>query len=384
LESKEEIKTSHNFDVIIVGGGLAGLTSAIHLSRSNISVLVIEKNPYPSHKVCGEYVSNEVLPYLKSMEIDPFEHGAKEIKELELSTCGSKRIRSTLPLGGFGISRYTFDNILAIKAEQGGAQIIQDVVTNIKYFKDEFKVTTKTKVIFKSKFVIGAYGKRSAIDTKMHRGYIKKKSPFLAVKIHVKGEHPSDLVALHNFQGGYCGVSKTESDEINLCYITSFKSFKRFKDIKGFQEQVVYKNKHLKMIFQNSTPSFSTPLSISQISFAKKSPVEQHVLMCGDTAGLIHPLCGNGMSMAIRSAQMISQLLIKYFNHELNSRNQLEKIYSKSWNKEFRSRLKAGRIIAALFEHNKLAEVLISFLEMFPGILNAIIKRTHGKPMLVK
>ena len=47
------------FDVIIIGGGLAGLTSAIHLSKHNIKVLLVEKTNYPSHKVCGEYISKE-------------------------------------------------------------------------------------------------------------------------------------------------------------------------------------------------------------------------------------------------------------------------------------------------------------------------------------
>ena len=49
-------------DVLIIGGGLAGLTSAIHLAKENKSIVLIEKNTYPNHKVCGEYVSNEVLP----------------------------------------------------------------------------------------------------------------------------------------------------------------------------------------------------------------------------------------------------------------------------------------------------------------------------------
>jgi len=49
-------------DVLIIGGGLAGLTSAIHLSKSGLKVSLIEKNEFPKHKVCGEYISNEVLP----------------------------------------------------------------------------------------------------------------------------------------------------------------------------------------------------------------------------------------------------------------------------------------------------------------------------------
>lgn len=72
---KKEISQT---DVIIIGGGLAGLSSAIHLSKHDLSVLVIEKNSYPKHKVCGEYISNEVLPYLDYLEIDVFKLGAKK------------------------------------------------------------------------------------------------------------------------------------------------------------------------------------------------------------------------------------------------------------------------------------------------------------------
>ena len=43
-----------NVDVVIIGGGLAGLTSAIHLSKSGLKVTLIEKNDFPKHKVCGE------------------------------------------------------------------------------------------------------------------------------------------------------------------------------------------------------------------------------------------------------------------------------------------------------------------------------------------
>ena len=101
------------FNVIIIGGGLAGLSSAIHLSKQAIKVLVIEKNTYPKHKVCGEYISNEVLPYLQYLEIDVSKLGAQRINKFELSTPKNKLIKAPLPLGGFGISRYTLDSALA-------------------------------------------------------------------------------------------------------------------------------------------------------------------------------------------------------------------------------------------------------------------------------
>jgi len=374
------LKDKTDFDVLIIGGGLAGLTSAIHLSNANINVLLIEKNEYPKHKVCGEYISNEVLPYLNSLDVDPFSLGAQKIHRFLLSTPKSRTIEAELPLGGFGISRYALDNALAKKARKNGVSIVKDTVLTIKFSNDCFFVSTRNKEHIIAKVVIGAYGKRDALDKKLNRNFIKKESPYVAVKTHVRGNFPSDLVALHNFNGGYCGVSKVEKEAINLCYISNYASFKRYKNIHEFQKNVVYKNKYLKEIFENSEPLFEHPLTISQISFSKKKPVEDHIIMCGDTAGMIHPLCGNGMSMAIRSAQLASHLISTFFEGNI-SRETLEHNYKKAWNRAFKKRLTVGHVAASLFNTNNFSELALVGLKGFPNMLPAIIKQTHGKPM---
>jgi len=370
-------------DIIVIGGGLAGLCNAIHLSKMGKKVLLIEKNEYPKHKVCGEYISNEVLPYLDFLEVNPFDFGAVRINKFQLSTTKSNIISAKLPLGGFGISRYTFDLVLSEKAKENGVTILQDVVLNITFLKDVFQVETKDNNIFTSKITIGAFGKRSLLDVKMGRNFIQKKSPYLGVKIHVKGNFKEDLVALHNFKGGYCGVSKVENNAINLCYITNYATFKQYKNIEDFQEQVVFKNNYLKEIFHSSEALFEKPLSISQISFETKKPVENHILMCGDSAGMIHPLCGNGMSMAIQSAQLASKLILNYFNGKIETRKELEKQYIRQWNRKFSLRLKAGHFIAMLFRKNTITSVLLQILKKLPFLLPIIIKQTHGKPMKI-
>ena len=370
-------------DIIVIGGGLAGLCNAIHLSKLGKKVLLIEKNEYPKHKVCGEYISNEVLPYLDFLEVNPFDFGAVRINKFQLSTTKSNIISAKLPLGGFGISRYTLDLVLSEKAKENGVTILQDVVLNITFLKDVFQVETKDNNTFTSKITIGAFGKRSLLDVKMGRNFIQKKSPYLGVKIHVKGNFKEDLVALHNFKGGYCGVSKVENNAINLCYITNYATFKQYKNIEDFQEQVVFKNNYLKEIFHSSEALFEKPLSISQISFETKKPVEDHILMCGDSAGMIHPLCGNGMSMAIQSAQLASKLILNYFNGEIETRKELEKQYIRQWNRKFSLRLKAGHFIAMLFRKDTIASVLLQILKKLPFLLPIIIKQTHGKPMKI-
>lgn len=376
-------ESTNTYNVIIVGGGLAGLSAAIHLAQAKVSVLVLEKKKYGTHKVCGEYISNEVLPYLEYLGVDMFDLGATKIDKFELSTVSNRYLKSKLPLGGFGISRFTLDKAMAERAKNLGVKIVGDTAVDISYQSDCFQVTTLNNTIFHSRLVIGAYGKRNAIDKKLKRPFIQNKSPYLGVKIHVKGTFPNDVIALHNFEGGYCGVSKVENDVLNLCYITDYEAFKPYKNIADFQEKVVFQNTYLRDLFQNSEPLFDAPLSISQISFSSKSPVENHILMCGDTAGMIHPLCGNGMSMAIRAAQIASVLIIDFLDGKID-RVQLEKQYAQQWNKNFALRLKAGHSVAKIFDKERLTDFFIRILNVFPSAIPKIIQLTHGKPMSIK
>ena len=369
------------FEVAIIGGGLAGLTSAIHLAKSGSKVILIEKHQYPFHKVCGEYVSNEVLSYMNSLGFDPFQFDAKKIDRLIISTPSGKFIERKLDLGGFGLSRYTMDNELLKLALLNGVFWLNDTVTEI-IFDSNFTVVTKNEKVFKARVVLGAFGKRSNLDVRLNRNFIQKESPYLAVKAHYKGSFPEDLVGLHNFEGGYCGVSNIEKNKLNICYITDFKVFKRYKNTDDFEEHVVKKNVFLKEIFEKSELEFEKSLAISQISFDEKSAVENHILMCGDSAGLIHPLCGNGMGMAIHSAQISATLVMQFLSNQI-SREKLEKTYQLQWNKAFKSRLQLGRNLAKLFSMHQFSEVSMSIIKIAPMALNPIIRHTHGKPIKV-
>ncbi|MGA9270529.1 MAG: NAD(P)/FAD-dependent oxidoreductase [Lutimonas sp.] len=369
----------HFSDVLIIGGGLAGLCSAIDLSGKGLSVVVIEKDSFPRHKVCGEYVSNETLPYLSSLGIDPFELGAVRIDQLDFSVPDKSALKTSLPLGGFGISRFHLDHALSQKAEHNGARIIQDQVENVDFNNDQFQVRTKKRKSYSSRFVIGAFGKRSVLDKKLDREFIKKKSSYVAVKAHYKGNYPENLVGLYNFEGGYCGVSNVEDSKINICYIVDYRVFQQFKNITAFQDQVLRSNKDLNAILESSEMVFEKPLSISQISFDDKELVVDHVLMCGDSAGLIHPLCGNGMGMAIGAARLVSEAILSYFNGKLKTREEVEKQYIQLWNKSFKSRLRTGHTLALLLKNYKMTSFLMPLLQSFPVLLRNIIRATHGK-----
>lgn len=371
-----------NPDVVIIGGGLAGLTAGIHLSKAKLSVTIIEKSSYPRHKVCGEYISNEILPYLDWLDIDISELHPVKIDTFQLTTLSGNNINAKLSLGGFGISRYALDHFLYQKAISSGCMILNEQVTDVSFSDEVFTVTT-TDAVFLTKIVLGAYGKRSNVDLVLNRDFIKDKSPWLAVKAHYKGNFPDKMVALHNFSGGYCGVSKVENDIINICYLADYATFKKYKNIEEYQKQVLYKNGNLKNVFENSAMVFDKPLTISQICFEEKTIIENHMLMIGDTAGLIHPLCGNGMAMAIHSAKIAGELIVDFYKGTITSRIELEEKYSREWNVNFKKRMNIGRLLARALKSRIVSKVIFSFLYLFPQVLNKIIKNTHGKPIQI-
>ncbi len=367
--------------IAIIGGGLAGLTAAIHLGSCGQQVLVFEKEEYPHHKVCGEYLSKEVIPYLKSLGVHPESTVPVEIDKLFYSTPSGKEIHTNLPLGGIGISRYTLDELLYKRALSLGIEVKQEEVKEIEFEKDRHIIKTSQGET-EARIVLGAYGKRDALDRKLNRPFIRKKTGWLAIKAHyqIKG-YPRDTVSLHNFKGGYCGLSMTETGAINACYLATYKSFKDHKDPEVYKEKVLCENRHLADFFSKATNLFEKDLSIAQISFDRKSLVEDHILMLGDSAALIHPLCGNGMAMAIHSAKLASEAVIEYLNTQGTSRVDLEENYEAEWSRSFKSRINTGRMLQKVLLNPSLAEISQNAIQLFPGVLPHIIKRTHGIPI---
>ncbi|MEN5088540.1 NAD(P)/FAD-dependent oxidoreductase [Sphingobacterium faecium] len=372
-----------NPDVIIIGGGLAGLTAALHLSKKGLKVTLIEKYTYPRHKVCGEYLSSEVLPYLDWLGLDILQLHPTIINKLKFSHQNGKIANAHLPLGGLGVSRYSLDNFLYLKAIAMGCSVIKATVTAVTFKVDRFTVVTENQILI-TEIVLGAYGKRSNMDQVLERNFISKTAPWLAVKGHYTGDFPNDVVALHNFKGGYCGITKVENNTINMCYLADLKSFKKYRNIAEFEQNVLYKNRHIKSFFEKSTVLFDKPITISQISFDRKPIIENHILMIGDAAGLIHPLCGNGMAMAMHSAKISSELILDYYTGKIPTRKLLEKEFTRQWKQNFGKRLLIGNLLAKALQHQTITTLLIHIATMFPSVLPKIIKQTHGKPITIK
>ncbi|MEO6230744.1 MAG: NAD(P)/FAD-dependent oxidoreductase [Ferruginibacter sp.] len=372
------------YDIAIIGGGLAGLTLSIQLVKKGSSVILFEKEKYPFHKVCGEYISMESWQFLESIGLPLADMQLPIIKKLIVTAPGGSSLHETLPLGGFGISRFKIDNDLKLIAINNGVVVMDGCKIDGVSFDGSIFTLTSHAATFTSEICCGSFGKRSNIDLKLKRDFIHHKSNklnnYIGVKYHIKANHPADTIALHNFENGYCGISKIEADKYCLCYLTNAANLKANNNsIKEMEKNVLYKNEHLKKIFTESEIIYDQPVTISQISFSKKTQVEDHILLLGDAAGMITPLCGNGMSMAMHSSKIAAVFILQYLQKKI-TRDEMEKLYAGKWQQIFSARLRTGRLIQSVFGKSYITNIFVSFMKRFPFLTRRLIKQTHGKP----
>lgn len=370
------------YDVAVIGGGLAGLSLAIQCANQQYKVILFEKEEYPFHKVCGEYISLESWNFLKRFGVDLEGLNLPLIKTLQLSDPGGKAYTFDLPLGGFGVSRFSLDNMLYRIAVAKGVEVCtNNKVNNVEYKENHFIITSTEKTV-RAKVAAGTFGKRSNFDIKWSRDFTLQKpnalNNYIGIKYHLRYAHKPDHIYLHNFYKGYCGLSKIEDGKSCLCYLTTAQNLKNCgNSIPELQEQILYKNPIIREIFTSAEFLYQQPLAISQISFNKKSQVENHVLMLGDAAGMISPLCGNGMSMAMHSSALAFQKIRAFLTNAISLR-QMENEYAKSWRKNFSHRLRMGRNIQRFFGDKVMTSFFIKLMHSSPALSRFVIKSTHG------
>jgi flavin-dependent dehydrogenase len=371
------------YDCAVIGGGLAGLTLAIQLKQQGYEVVLFEKEAYPYHKVCGEYIGMESYCFLQRCGVPLEQMDLPRITKLKVSAPGGRMLHHSLSPGGFGISRFTLDKILADIAVSSGVALYEHTRVSDVQFEGGVFSTHTSKGIFTSRTAAGTYGKRSNLDVKWKRPFVhqstRKLNDYIGVKYHVQADLPANEIGLHNFSGGYCGISKVDDNRYCLCYLSEGENLKRAgNNIHEMEKRFLHRNPYLKEFFTSFPSLYDQPLAISQVSFGSKQAVEHHVLMAGDAAGLITPLCGNGMSMAMHASAILATEIASFLQGT-QSLMQLEERYARLWKECFSTRLRAGRFVQSLFGDPLLTDLTISLLRPFPFVVNKLVSLTHGQ-----
>lgn len=345
---------------------------------------MFEKEQYPFHKVCGEYISAESWDFLQELGVDLPAMDVSRITRLQVSAPNGKLLEQDMALGGFGISRYVLDHRLAMIARSSGVIIEENTKVNDISFDGSGFIITTSKKNYRSRVACGAFGKRSNIDISWKRRFAmiakSKLNNYVGVKYHIRTAFPANTIALHNFHNGYCGISKIEANKYCLCYLTKAGNLLRSNgSIPVMEQTILMKNPYLKKILNESEILYHSPLTISRISFDKKKQVERNVLMIGDAAGMITPLCGNGMSMALHASKLAAEQVTLFLQDRI-SRQEMEQRYTNLWQQQFAKRLTMGRMIQRFFGHSWLTNSFVAISKSSPRLVNFMVKRTHGAP----
>ncbi len=370
-----------NCDIAIIGGGLAGLSLSIDMKRRGYQVSVIEKGNYPRHKVCGEYISLESHNYLQT--ICPALSGLNlpMINQFKLTSGNSKEFTTQLSLGGFGISRYLLEDLLFKEAEKQGVKFLLHTKSqDISGGPEDTSYTVKTSAgNVTARIVCNTSGRKSNLKTseKINNAHATN---YVGVKYHLKLSRNRELIEIHNFPGGYCGISGIEEGKSCLCYIVNSKKLNKVNNsITELEKTFLFRNPNLEKIFTAAEFVFKEPITISGINFLKKVSVTDNAFCLGDSAGSMAPIVGNGMSMALRSAAAFAEQADQYFSKVI-TKQQLVKRYAQFWEKEFSARIRLSRYLQKLSEYPFLTKRTIELFNLVPPVANLIIRQTHGHP----
>jgi flavin-dependent dehydrogenase len=420
------------YDVVIVGAGPAGSALAISLATAGWHVLLVERERLPRHKVCGEFLSPEAQGTLSALGIDPLIRALAPVNlsGAQVTTASGRTIDLEMQGQAWGISRYALDAALAAAAEESGAEVqCETTVTHCTELKTthlvrlrrrqkaanahkEIQKKAQQKVLenateeteketeqegggstsVECRAVVLACGRHGmpAIDAQsvpLQSAQAANTTPpnrtaarnsYVGIKCHFADVAMPKQVELYLFAGGYIGINNVEDGNANVCALASYDAFARGgRSPRALIEAAAQWNPAFGERLHQAYALPETECSVAPVnSWRAVSPWDQ-VPHIGDTAAMIPPLCGDGMAMALRSAELCAALLDGYLRNHY-SWHQMGREYSRQWHKEFDQRLRVGRWLEAMLLSAPTADLLLRVGAILPSVANYLVRATRG------
>lgn len=379
--------TELNTDILIIGGGPAGSTTALYLSELGFNITLIEKKIFPREVLCGEFLSKEVTDVLKELKIfnDFLSLNPNKLNSFRAVDESGIELNSNLNFDAYALKRSVFDLFLLNKARDKNVKVMQpaEVISTIRSNREFISVIEENngnKLQIKSKLVIGAYGKQNILDKKLGRDFVNKKSNLNGVKFHLPtnllDKQFEDEIRIYTDEELYCGMNQVSDTEMTVCFLENRKQSKipsRERLI-----EVIKSNNHFKKVFSEDAIDYIKTTNIygtGNIYFGKREVVENGIIMVGDAARVISPLAGDGIGMAMESAKLLYSVFSKY------NPDNIDKIYSDyvtQYEKIFSKRLKTAKIIQGIILNRKSRRLGFGLVKNYPSLLPYLIKFTRN------
>ena len=302
-------------EIIIAGGGLAGLSLAIALRRRDVPVTVLEAGSYPRHRVCGEFISGVSMDTLEFLGIKDLFDDAHHHRSLCWHEGGRVMHRDALAEPALGISRFVLDSRLKQRLEELGG----NVQTGIRARPEP------------AQGFVWAAGRRP------------RNGPWIGLKAHVRGLPMSDDLEMHSGRNGYAGLAGVEDGWVNVCGLFRID---HSINAKGADLLPAYLeaggNDRLAQLLRQAQWREHSFSAVAGFELGRQAVIPG--LFClGDAESMIPPFTGNGMSMAFQAAESACGPLLSWAQEEISWESAMNHSRS-ALDKRFRRRLTAASL----------------------------------------
>ena len=300
------------YDLIVIGGGPAGTSTAITAARNGARVLLLDRGRFPRQKVCGEFVSAESLALLGNLlnaKDGVLLGGAMRIERTRVFI-DDRVLQAPVCPAAASIARLDLDDALWSGARAAGAETREQVMVQGIRGSGPFVVCTPAED-FETRVVVNASGRWSNLNPK---GPKNGQPRWIGVKGHFEEASPPPSVDLYFFDGGYCGVQpvdligKTQYGRVNACAMVR-------ADVASTLPEVFQQSPALFERSRHWSP-LGDPVSTSPLVFRQPQPERDGILMVGDAACFVDPFVGDGISLALRSGALAAECTIPVFGGE--------------------------------------------------------------------
>ena len=294
-------------EVLVIGGGVAGCAAAIALSRKGKSVTLIEREPTPRHKVCGEFLSGEALEDLHALGIDVDALGAVPIPYVRLAAA-RRAAQAPLPFPAASLTRKTLDTALIAEAVAAGVRVERgrSVQALSRTTSGMWQAILDDGAVYEAPTAFLASGKHDL------RGHARPKDPqrWVAFKMYYRLS-PAQAAELEGaselmlYPGGYGGIQPVEGGIANLCWVVQQRSFARAGNHwESFVAKMQRDCPHLAMRLAGAEPLLDKPIAVTHIPYGHIRRTTEDGLYCiGDQAAVIPSFTGDGISIALYTAR---------------------------------------------------------------------------------
>ena len=346
------------YDAVVVGAGPAGSAAAGTLAQRGRSVLLLEKERFPRHKVCGALLSADALPLLDRLgaRASIVARAPETIREGAIHLPRGPSVSFRLPAPALGISRLLFDDLLARRAREEGADVRFGArVVSVTRCDGLFRVglaSASGREDRLARTVVGAWGRWDALDRALDRDFLRRGRRFFGWSCDFRGGAPqlAGRVGLYLFRGGYCGLSRVEGGALNLAGVISEKAKSATSGWEAVLRRARGENSALDRDLSGLEPGPVGFLGTGPVFFTAKPAAERGVLMAGDAAGVLDPFSGEGQSAALAAGILAAETLDAALSGQIPL-GQVSEAYRRAWKSCFARRFGWSALFRRLMLH---------------------------------